>query len=295
MKPSAALLLMLALPVYEARAQFPTDAEPVFSGEVASGSWLRIRSLKGRIEVRETSGRTAVVTAKRRFTIRSAGEITFDVRKDGSNVTVCAIWQRTTECDANSYESRSGNDRDIGLVDFFVQLPRGVKLVASTGNGDVTVSNAGAEVRASSGNGEVEVRGAGGPVKASSGNGDITVEGAGGPVVANSGNGNIRVRTSRGPVSANTGNGRIDAEMATLSGNDDMEFDTGNGSITVSFPENLSARVEANVSYNGFSTDFPIQVPGRFSSRSIRGTIGSGARTIRFSTGNGRVSIRKNG
>src|SRR5829696_6927944 len=120
MKPSTALLLMLALPAFEAKAQFPTDAEPVFSGEVASGSWLRIRSLKGRIEVREASGRNAVVTARRRFNIRPAGEITFEVKKDGSNVTVCAIWRRTTQCDEDSYESRSGNDRDIGLVDFFV-------------------------------------------------------------------------------------------------------------------------------------------------------------------------------
>lgn len=294
MKLSAALLLTLAVPVVDARAQFPTDAEPVFSGEVASGSWLRIRSLKGRIEVRETAGRNAVVTARKRFSVRPAGEISFEVKRDGSNVTVCAIWTRTVRCDEDSYDSRSGNDRDIGLVDFFVQLPRGVKLVAATGNGDVSITNAGGEVKASSGNGEVEVRGAAGPVRVSSGNGDITVDRAGGPVVANSGNGNIRVTTARGPVSANTGNGRIDAEMAALGGDDDMEFDTGNGSITVGFPANLAARVEANVSYNGFRTDFPMQVPGRFSSRSVRGTIGNGSRTIRFSTGNGRVTIRKN-
>ncbi len=294
MKLSAALLLMLAVPVVDARAQFPTDAEPVFSGEVQSGSWLRIRSLKGRIEVRETASRNAVVTARKRFSVRPAGEISFEVKRDGSNVTVCAIWTRTVRCDADSYDSRSGNDRDVGLVDFFVQLPRGVKLVASTGNGDVSITNAGGEVKASSGNGEVEVRGAAGAVRVSSGNGDITVERAGGPVVANSGNGNIRVTTARGPVSANTGNGRIDAEMDALSGDDDMEFDTGNGSITVGFPADLAARVEANVSYNGFRTDFPIQVPGRFSSRSVRGTIGNGNRTIRFSTGNGRVTIRKN-
>lgn len=294
MKLSAALLLTLAVPVVDARAQFPTDAEPVFSGEVASSSWLRIRSLKGRIEVRETAGRNAVVTARKRFSVRPAGEISFEVKRDGSNVTVCAIWTRTVRCDEDSYDSRSGNDRDIGLVDFFVQLPRGVKLVAATGNGDVSITNAGGEVKASSGNGEVEVRGAAGPVRVSSGNGDITVDRAGGPVVANSGNGNIRVTTARGPVSANTGNGRIDAEMAALGGDDDMEFDTGNGSITVGFPANLAARVEANVSYNGFRTDFPMQVPGRFSSRSVRGTIGNGSRTIRFSTGNGRVTIRKN-
>lgn len=291
----AALILLLAVPTVDARAQVPSDATPVFTGEVAPGSWLRIRSLKGRIEVREGTGRNAVVNARRRFSVRPAGEIVFEVKRDGSNITVCAIWRRTVRCDADTYQSRSGNDSDIGLVDFFVELPRGVKLVASTGNGDVTVRNAGAEVQARSGNGEVVVDGANGSVRASSGNGDIMVIRAAGPVTASTGNGNIKVVTARGPVSANTGNGRIEADMAALGGDDDMEFDTGNGSITIGFPADLAARIEANVSYNRLRTDFPIEVPARFSSRNVRGTIANGTRRIRFNTGNGRITLRKHG
>jgi hypothetical protein len=288
----AATVLLLLASAGTAAAQ-SSDAAPVFSGQVASGSWLRIRNFKGSIRVTEASGSTATVSARRSYRARQDGDITFEVRRDGSNVTVCAITQRTRRCDANGYESSSGNDSNYGSADFTVALPRGVRLVASTGNGEVDVRNAGAEVRASSGNGEVNVNGAAGRVSASSGNGDIQVDGAGGDVEASSGNGDIHVSTSRGPVSAHSGNGRIDVRMASVTGGDDMEFDTGNGSITIAMPADISATIDANVSYNGFETDFPIQIPNGFGSGHVRGTIGSGARRIRLSTGNGRITLKK--
>lgn len=272
-------------------------AVEVFNGEVAPGAWFRIRDLNGAIEVHEATGRNVVVSATRRFTNRSNGEIKFDVKRDGSNVTVCAIWPSTYRCDANGYDSenRSRNDSDVGRVDFVVSLPRGVKLVAATGNGTVDIRNTGTEVEARSGNGEVTVIGAGGSVVAVSGNGDIDVDGAHGEVEARSGNGDIKVSTSAGPVSATTGNGRIDVQMASLTSGGDMEFSTGNGSIEVSFPPTLSAVVEANVSYSSLRTDFPMEMAARWNTRHVEGKIANGGRRIRFSTGNGRVTIRKNG
>ncbi|MEO5580092.1 MAG: hypothetical protein ABIR58_05490, partial [Gemmatimonadaceae bacterium] len=205
-----ALVLLLAVPFASAGAQtLPAGSSQVFRGEMQRGSWLRIRSLKGTIEVRETAGNIAVVSARRRLGSRSGGEIRFETRRDGANVTVCAIWESTRRCDAEGYDSRGGNDNIMGVADFVVDLPKGVKLVAATGNGVVNVRNAGDEVKASSGNGEVSVLGAAGAVSASSGNGDIEVTGASGAVRASTGNGTIRVFTSRGPVSASTGNGRI--------------------------------------------------------------------------------------
>lgn len=288
-------LKLLAAPLLLALSTPLTAQEPVFSGAVETGSWLRIRSMKGDIEVREATGRTAVVTARRRGRGRNDDQVRFEVKRDGRNVTVCAIWERTERCDAEGYNSYSRrNDNDLEEVDFTVELPKGVKLVAATGNGEVMVRNAGAEVEARSGNGEVSVRGADGRVSASSGNGDITVDRAAGDVRARSGNGSIHVTTARGPVDAHTGNGQIEVEMASLVGSDDMEFTTGNGSINVAFPENLSARIEANVTYKDLRTDFPIEIPSRWSSRRVQGTIGDGKRQIRFATGNGRITIRKN-
>jgi hypothetical protein len=267
----------------------------VFSGEVSSGSWLRIRSLKGNIEVREGSGRTATVTAAQGRGRRSAEGVTFEVKRDGSNVTVCAIYPRTRRCDEEGYDYSSwrNEDNELGGIDFTVSLPKGVRLVAATGNGTVDVRGAGGEVNASSGNGEVSVLGADGRVSASTGNGDVEVSGAKGTVDASSGNGDITVGTTIGPVSASTGNGRIDVSMSTLTEPGDMEFSTGNGTIEISLPANLNADVTAEVSLRNFETDFPMQLPGRFSGRRIEGKIGSGGRRIRMSTGNGRVLLRK--
>lgn len=269
----------------------------VFNGPVAAGAWFRVRTPKGAIEVREASGRNVVVTATRRSDSRDLGDVTFDVRRDGANVTVCAVWPRTTRCDARGYDfdydSGSRNDRDIGKVDFLVELPRGIKLVAATGNGTVDVRDTGSEVEAHSGNGEVKVIGAAGRVTATSGNGDLEVKDARGDVEARTGNGDIEVSTSAGPVTASTGNGSIDVDMSSLKGNDDMDFSTGNGSIDVRFPANLSAMVETNVPFRNVETDFPMEMESRWSSSHVGGKIGNGGRRIRFSTGNGHVRIRK--
>ena len=286
-KRSAALGLLLLASAAAAQET------PVFSGQVPSGAFLRIRNYKGDIRVTETTGSTVTVIARRRFDRREEGETRFEVKRDGQNVTICSITERTRRCDEDGYDSRGGDDRNVGRADFTVSLPRGVKLVASTGNGEVDVRNAGADVRATSGNGEVNVSGVRGRVSASSGNGDVSVDRAEGEVEVSSGNGDIRVTTARGPVSAHTGNGGIDVSMSTLSGDGDMDFNTGNGSITVAFPSNLSATIEANGSFRDFETDFPINMGRGWTGNHVRGTIGSGARRIRLNTGNGRIALKK--
>ena len=271
-----------------------TETEtPVFNAPVAPGSWFRLRNHKGTIEVRETSGSNVVVYASRHS--EYGGDPKYDILRDGSNVTLCVNWPDTDRCDARgySYHSWRGDDRDIGRVDFIVELPKGVKVVAATGNGRVNVTNAGSDVDASSGNGEVSVLGAGGRVDISSGNGELRVEGAHGDVDASTGNGDISVTTSAGPVSATSGNGRIEVDMASLRSDGDMEFTTGNGSIDVKFPANLSAIVEASGSARDLETDFPMQMDAGWNTRHISAKIGNGGRRIRFSTGNGRIRIRK--
>lgn len=293
-------VVLATLTTNSSAPEFRTATQPsvqVFNGPVAQGAWFRVRNLKGAIEVRATTGRNVVVTASRRAGSSDDDDVRFEVRRDGANVTVCAIWPNTQRCDANGYDYQSNRRRrdDGGLerVDFVVELPRGINLVAATGNGTVDVRNTGAEVNASSGNGEVTVIAPGGGVKISSGNGDLEVERARGEVEASTGNGDITVSTSVGPVSASSGNGRIEVEMASLRGSDDMRFSTGNGSIDVAFPANLSAVIDARVPYRNFETDFPIDMAAGFGSRSVEGKIGNGGRRIRFSTGNGSVRIRK--
>lgn len=251
-RAAAVVLVVLAFPPKPVPAQFSSQPVQVFSGEVASGAWLRIRNLRGAIDVREASGRNVVVTASTRQEEDDRGNVTFRIVRDGANVTVCAIWPRTSRCDAGGYDYdsdyRSRGDRQQGRVDFVVALPKGVRLVAAHGEVD-----------------------------------------------AHTGNGEIKVSTSSGPVSATTGNGGINVDMKSLSNMSDMDFSTGNGSIAVSFPSNLSATIEAHVSMKEFETDFPMEMASRWGGERIEGKIGRGGPRIRFSTGHGRVSIQKNG
>ena len=293
------LLLLVSSPVL---AQREAEREAAFAWEerVPEGAWLRVRTLRGAIEVREGDGRVAEVRAVKR-TRRGAGRgamdrVTFGVQRDGDNVTICAIWPTTRACDADGYDNRGGHDEDDDAryvsADFFVLLPRGVRLHAGTGSGAVRVEGPTAEVRASSGNGRVAVLGAGGAVSASSGNGDVTVEGADAPVTARSGNGAVRVSTARGPVSASTGNGRIDVRVEAVRG-EDMEFRTGNGNVTVALPRDFEGELEARSGHGQVHSDFPITLTGPVRTGHVRGVIGRGGPRLRMSTGNGRLELRR--
>ena len=61
-------------------------------------------------------------------------------------MTICALWREESSCDADGIEVHDhDNDSRRGSADFTVKLPKGVRLVAGSGNGDVSVQNAGAE------------------------------------------------------------------------------------------------------------------------------------------------------
>ena len=143
-------------------------------------------------------------------------------------------------------------------MNFTVKVPKGVKVAAGSGNGDVRVEGVSAEVRAASGNGDVAVTTTGGPVNASSGNGDVEVT--------------------------------MDA-IADVA--DDMDFSSGNGSVRVTVPADFSGELVATTGSGKFSSDFPITIRGRIDPQHVRATIGRGGRRITLSSGNGDVELKK--
>ena len=290
----AAAVLSLPLPSAAQQRSGATDTGFVWTGKIAPGAWLRIHNVKGSVQVTGSGGDVAEVRATTRRPARTAGDIAFEVLKDGPNVTICAIWRGESSCDADGITVDDGDgDSRRASANFTIRLPRGVRLHAGTGNGDVRVQNVGAEVVASSGNGEVRVSSAGGPVRASSGNGEVDVLEAGGPVSASTGNGDVRVSTAAGPVSVSSGNGDIDVRMRALRADDDMEFHTGNGTVTVTVPADFAGQLEANTGHGEVQSDFPLRVIGRLEPNRLRGTIGNGNRRIRMTSGNGDLELRK--
>jgi hypothetical protein len=293
-----ALSLAALVPSLAASQVLGRDAEVFTRTEaVARGEWFRFYGPIGDVTVTEGTGTQVEFRAEKILRSGRVTDIAFELRRTGEGVTICAIFEDDDECSDDGLRSDrrrnwSRNFRPPTLR-VTIKVPAGVRLAVQSGNGDISVTGAHAELIARSGNGRVRVTGTAGEVDAASGNGEVTVDNVRGPVRANSGNGDVRVSTVQGPVSATSGNGDLLVTMTELRAPSDMEFTTGNGRIEVTVPAGFNADIDASTGNGGIRTDFPIQVSGRISKTRLRGTIGQGGRRLRLVTGNGEIEIRK--
>jgi len=81
--------------------------------------------------------------------------------------------------------------------------------------------------------------------------------------------------------------------MGRADWNNDLEFSTVNGGITLILPGKLDTDVRATTVNGDIETDWPLMITGRFSNRRIRGTIGAGGRALSLSTVNGEIRLKK--
>ncbi|MGH9421403.1 MAG: hypothetical protein ACRD3J_15600, partial [Thermoanaerobaculia bacterium] len=94
-------------------------------------------------------------------------------------------------------------------------------------------------------------------------------------------------------VTARTTNGPL---LISLSGNkwdgSGLDARTTNGPLTISVPENYSAHLETGTTNGPVSLGFPVTVSGRIN-RDISTDLGSGGPTIRATTTNGPLTLRR--
>ena len=259
----AAIAAVAALAAPLPAQQSTSSNEDTFdwSGEIPTGSWLRIANLNGSIEVEPASGSTARVHGQKKWRDGDPKRVRFVVAKDGENVTVCALWHEDDSCDEDGYHSHGhhrGNDHNDVSVKFTVQLPKGVHVATNTVNGSLAISGASAEV------------------------------------VARTVNGRIDAASTTGPVDAETVNGSIHVRMDAIpSDTRELEYSTVNGSVTLEVPSNFEGELEMETVNGSLQSDFPVTMQGRFNPRHLRAKIGEGGPVIRLKTVNGSVELRK--
>lgn len=257
-----AALVALAAPALAQNTQTQNGDTFDWSGTIPAGSWLTIRNLNGPVNVEAASGDEASVHATKEYHGDAEPQrVHFQVMKDGSNVTICALWNDDDSCDDSGYHSHhDGSRNDHVSVHFTVKLPNGVKMNAGTVNGDVSVSGATA------------------------------------PVKAHTVNGTVEASTAAGPVDASTVNGDVSVRMDALSGDGDLNYSTVNGSITAELPAGLNADIDMQTVNGSLTSDFPLTLSGSINPRHhLHATIGSGGRHIEFHTVNGSIELRKHG
>jgi hypothetical protein len=255
-----AALLIALLPAALAAQDRQSERTWTLNEQVPAGKWLRVRNVSGEVRVRASTSDRVEIIATKSWRRGDPKLVRIESRKapDGS-LLVCAFWTENATCTESGYRSNSeGRNRDNDVaVDFEVRLPKGVNIGAWSVNGEVSVDGATGEVEAGSVNGTVDATSSGGPVQASS------------------------------------VNGSVHARMGRLTGNDDLDFSTVNGSVIAEFGEDIDAQVELSTVNGRFQTDWPVTITGRVDPRHLRATIGKGGRRIRLSTVNGNVELRK--
>jgi hypothetical protein len=257
-------LLVLALVVGSLGCRMSDNQAFVWTGDVSDGTRLQVRNLTGPITVHASPDAQIHVHGTRRWRSGFPERVNFIVRRQGSDVTVCALWGSRGRCDAEAYRSRPGLwDRLLRrkvTVDLVVSVPTGVFVDARTTNGDV------------------EVRGVGSAVKA------VTV------------NGDVDVATRFGPVSASTVNGDVDAEVASLEGSERIDLHTVNGDVTARIPDQPDATIELQTVNGSLTSDFPVVMTpasSRKHTKHLTATLGAGGPRLELSTVNGDAELRR--
>jgi hypothetical protein len=255
---------LLLLSAATAQAQDQDRKEWKWSGQLGDGRTVYLHNVNGDVRFEQGTGRTVEVIAEKRWRRGDPEEVRIEARQAGAgngDVVICALWGERTTCDASGYQrsgdgNRSWNRNNDVSVHFVVRIPANARVDANTVNGGVTVDGTSGDIEAHTVNGSVEARSTGGRVEAQTVNGSITV------------------RTTPGNTS-------------------DLAYETVNGSITIEIPEGSNVDLNLSTVNGRISTDFPITLDGTINPRRIRGSIGSGGPTLRASTVNGGIRLRK--
>ena len=291
-------------PSLRASAVLDTSSNFSWSGSVPKGAWLRIRDLAGTIEVKRATGSTIEIRATPEpetngwsWDHARIEPVRFVTRRIGSDVTVCAITDDMPRCDPDNISHNTGWNGDWRpqAMHVVVQLPAGVAIQTETMHGDLEIADVGTDVIAQTAHGGISIRNATGPVTANSGHGDVDITDAVSRVTASTGHGDIHV-SGASAVRATTGHGNVIVELATAptTGGGDMMFETAHGNVRVAVPRTFSGDVDLYTGHGHVSSDFPLRPvdpDAGGNSDSERGTLGTGGRIVRLSSGHGDVSL----
>jgi hypothetical protein len=200
------------------------------------------------------------VTASKHGRKSDPDEVEIRVVENGDGVTICAVYPSSRGRPANDCEPGSGGHNDIRdndvVVDFELQVPAKVHFAGRTVNGEVR--------------------------------GDDLVADAEGYTV----NGSVRLVTE-GIAEAGTVNGSIVVTMGRADWKDDLDFDTVNGSVSLTLPTTVNADLEIETVNGNIDSDFPITVSGRMNPHSLKGRLGQGGRALDIKTVNGNIRLRQ--
>jgi len=210
-------------------------------------------------------------------------------------------------------ESRKwfGGDSNVS-VDYTIWIPEQASIDSKSVSGDVQVEKAGGPIKVNTVSGSVIVLGGKKSISAKAVSGDIKVIGAEGDCELNSVSGDIQVNQVKGSVEAEVVSGTIRLQdirearkvsAKSISGtveyrgqvlpDGNYKFSSHSGDVKLFFPADSSFDLEASSFSGSVTTDFPVEVMGKLSGKTIQGRVGKGGAEVSAKAFSGSVEIRK--
>jgi DUF4097 and DUF4098 domain-containing protein YvlB len=120
---------------------------------------------------------------------------------------------------------------------------------------------------------------------------DLSADRAVGPLTLTTRNRNITLERIAGDISVTNRNGSVDVTSAPPLGN--IAVENRNGTVNVTVPEQAGFTVQAETTNGDLENDFSLSTEGNGNRKNFSGTIGKGGPTIRITTTQADVSLKK--
>jgi DUF4097 and DUF4098 domain-containing protein YvlB len=175
-----------------------------------------------------------------------------------------------------------------------VHMPKDADLEVTTGDGSVEADSITGNLDVHTGDGHITVQGAKGNIRLHTGDGHIEGRGLDGRADLTTGDGHVNIEGRFDALNIKTGDGSVTARVgrgSTVSA--PWNIHTGDGSVDLDLPGDLSANLDASTHDGRISLGFPVTVEGTFSSTKISGKMNGGGQPIVVRTGDGSIHLNK--
>jgi hypothetical protein len=161
-------------------------------------------------------------------------------------------------------------------VDVIIQMPREGNVNLRTGDGKIDIAGLKGAMDLHTGDGSENLDNVDGKLHASTGDGHIRASGRFDELALKTGDGNVEVRAGSGS-SLNVG----------------WRLETGDGSVSLEVPGDLSADVDLHTSDGHIDLDMPVTTSGKIRQNEIQGKLNGGGSLLMIRTGDGSIRLRK--
>jgi DUF4097 and DUF4098 domain-containing protein YvlB len=259
------------------RASLVILALSVAVASARAEEWSKTYNISGRPDLRiETSDANIRVTAWDQNTIEAKvitthykigeGGIRVDERQTGDSV----------EIEVHYPHHNFNIGWESHRVDIIVQMPREGRVNLRTGDGKIELGGVKGEMDLHTGDGSINLDSVDGKLHATTGDGPIQASGRFDELGLKTGDGHVDVRAKNG------------SSLAA-----GWRLETGDGSVSLEVPGDLSADVDLHTSDGHIDLDMPVTTEGKIRQNEIHGKLNGGGSLLTIHTGDGSIHLRK--